>query len=109
MSRRPIPASIRERVAKAARYRCGYCLTSQHVIGPLLEIDHLVPEARGGTSHEHNLWLACPLCNSHKADRTNAVDPTTHETVPHLNDETVVVARGLWVTVGWHPPKDVET
>src|SRR5215472_11092514 len=85
MRRRPIPASVRARVARAARYRCGYCLTSQAVIGPLLEIDHLVPESRGGTSREQNLWLACPLCNGHKADRIEAIDPLTGETVPLFN------------------------
>lgn len=81
MRQQRITESVRERVARAARYRCGYCLTSQQVIGPLLEIDHIVPQARGGSSHERNLWLACPLCNSHKADRIDAVDPVTGETV----------------------------
>jgi hypothetical protein len=85
MRRRPIPPSVRERVAQAAHYRCGYCLTSQRVIGPLLEIDHLLPEARGGTSHESNLWLACPLCNGHKADRIDARDPSSGEIVPLFN------------------------
>lgn len=78
-------ASLRERVRRAARYRCGYCLTSEQVIGPLREIDHLVPEARGGSSTEENLWAACPHCNSHKADRINAIDPTTGESVPLIH------------------------
>lgn len=47
----------------AAGFRCGYCLTSQRVIGPLLEIDHIVPQAQGGTHDEDNLFLACPMCN----------------------------------------------
>jgi hypothetical protein len=83
--RRHISARTRERVARAALYRCGYCLTSQRVIGPLLEIDHIVPEAHGGTSHERNLWLACPLCNSHKADRVQALDPATGVPVRFFN------------------------
>jgi hypothetical protein len=49
MSRTAISGALRQRVAEAARFRCGYCLTSQRVIGPLLEIDHIVPEARGGS------------------------------------------------------------
>lgn len=77
MRRRRILASIRERVAKATHYRCGYGLTSQRVIGPRREIDHLIPGARGGTNTEDNLWLACPICNSRKADRVEAVDPMT--------------------------------
>ena len=77
MSRRRLSVSTREWVARAARFRCGYCLTSERIVGPLLEIDHIVPEAHGGTSQERNPWLACPLCNSRKADRVQAVDPVT--------------------------------
>ena len=85
MRRQRIAQAVRDRVARAAQYRCGYCLTSERVIGPLLEIDHIVPQALGGTSQERNLWLACPLCNSHKADRIAAIDPLTGETVPLFN------------------------
>ena len=83
-----IPAALRQRVAESARFRCGYCLTSQRVIGPLLEIDHIVPQARDGTHHEDNLFLACPMCNSHKADRIEAVDPESAATVPLFNPRT---------------------
>jgi len=75
MSSSYISAALRQRVAETARFRCGYCLASQRIIGPLLELDHIVPEAHGGTSDEENLFLACPMCNSHKADRREAVDP----------------------------------
>lgn len=75
MSSQYISATRRQRVAKESRFRCAYCLTSQHIIGPLLEIDHIIPEARGGTSDEANLVLACPLCNSHKGPRTEAIYP----------------------------------
>jgi 5-methylcytosine-specific restriction endonuclease McrA len=61
MSPSYISGALRQRVAVAAYFRCGYCLTSQRIIGPLLEIDHIVPEARGGTSDEENLWLARPI------------------------------------------------
>ena len=77
MSRTAISAALRQRVAEASRFRCGYCLTSQRVIGPLLEIDHIIPEAHGGSSEEANLFLACPMCNSHKGDRLTAIDPET--------------------------------
>ena len=52
MSPRTISAALRQRVADAARFRYGYCLTAQRIIGPLLEIDHFIPESRGGTSDE---------------------------------------------------------
>lgn len=82
MSPRNISAALRQRVAEAARFRCGYCLTAQRIIGPLLEIDHFIPESRGGSSDEENLWLACPMCNSHKADRQEALDPESRAMVP---------------------------
>jgi hypothetical protein len=77
MSPQRISLELRRRISAEARYRCGYCLTSARIIGPLLEMDHLLPESRGGTSNEANLWLACPMCNSHKSDRTEAIDPET--------------------------------
>lgn len=86
-----LPTSLRQRVAETARFRCGYCLTSQHIIGPLLEIDHIIPQAKGGTNDEENLFLACPLCNSHKSDRTEAIDPQTGEIVPFFNPR-----RDVW-------------
>ena len=85
MSTGRIPAVLRRRVAEAARFRCGYCLTSQHIVGPLLEIDHIIPEARGGTDDEDNLFLACPMCNSHKADRVAAIDPESLAAVTLFN------------------------
>ncbi len=85
MSSQFISAATRERVAQAARFRCGYCLTSQEIVGPLLEIDHIIPLAHGGNSIEENLWLACPMCNSHKADRFAAVDPESGELAPLFN------------------------
>jgi hypothetical protein len=59
-------------------------LATHHRPSPF-EIDHIVPEAHGGTSDEENLWLACPMCNSHKADRQEAVDPESQGTVPLFN------------------------
>lgn len=85
MSSQHIPASLRRCIAERARYRCGYCLTAQRIIGPLLEVDHLIPEAHGGTAEEANLWLACPVCNSGKADRLLAQDPQGGEYVRLFN------------------------
>jgi hypothetical protein len=53
-----------------------------------LEIEHIIPLAKGGSNDETNLWLACPLCNGHKSDKTHAVDPETGATVPLFNPRT---------------------
>jgi hypothetical protein len=88
MSSQYIPVTLRQRVAEIARFRCGYCLTSQRIIGPLLEIEHIVPEARGGSSDEEKLFMACPACNSHKSQRIDAVDPESLTIVPLFNPRT---------------------
>src|ERR1700716_1987915 len=81
MSQTRVPNSLREQVSSEARYRCGYCLTSEAVVGTPMELDHLIPEALGGLTVRENLWLACSLCNNHKADRIAGADPTTGEVV----------------------------
>src|SRR6266508_111542 len=75
MSGRYIPTSLRERVAEQARHRCGYCLTAELIVGAQMEIDHIIPRARGGPTTEDNLWLACSPCNDFKGDRVAALDP----------------------------------
>lgn len=85
MPRARIPAAAAARVRQAARNRCGYCLSPQHLVMARLEIEHIVPLAQGGSDDEANLWLACPICNRYKADRTTAADPTTGAVVPLFN------------------------
>ena len=46
-----------------------------------MELDHLIPESRGGPTEEENLWLACPGCNGFKSDRVFALDPLSGESV----------------------------
>ncbi|MCC6551865.1 MAG: HNH endonuclease [Polyangiaceae bacterium] len=90
MSRTFVADALRRRVAETARFRCGYCLTSQQIIGPLLEIEHIIPVARGGSSEEENLFLACPRCNSHKGDRTMALDPDAGSPAAFFNPRTQI-------------------
>jgi hypothetical protein len=85
MQRAHIPAEVDRRVREAAGNRCGYCLSPQRLVMARLEVEHIVPLARGGSNDETNLWLACPICNSHKSDKTDAVDPETGERCPLFN------------------------
>ena len=93
MVRRVIPAEIDRRVREAARHRCGYCLSPQRLVMARLEVEHTIPLAKGGTDDETNLWLACPICNGHKSDKTMAIDPDTRTTVPLFNPRTHVWAE----------------
>ena len=86
--RRAIPANVDRRVRALARNRCGYCLSPQHLVMARLEIEHIIPLAKSGSDEEANLWLACPICNSHKSDKIEATDPDTGDLVPLFNPRT---------------------
>jgi hypothetical protein len=86
MAREHISVAVDRRVRDAAENRCGYCLSPQNLVMARLEIDHIIPVGRGGTSDEANLWLCCPLLyNKSKSDRTVATDPQTGEDVALFN------------------------
>jgi len=81
MSKSYVPVALRQRVRITAKHRCGYCLTQEAVVGTPMEIDHLIPESRGGPTEEDNLWLACSMCNDYRGNRLSAADPETGEVV----------------------------
>ncbi len=81
MSSARVPAELRRRVSAQARHRCGYCLSTEAIVGTPMELDHIIPEALGGETVEDNLWLSCSLCNGHKGDRIAAVDPASGDVV----------------------------
>lgn len=80
-----VSKSLRSKISEQAKHRCGYCLSSEAVVGAPMELDHIIPQSLGGLDEERNLWLACPLCNQHKADRIAALDPITGEIVRLYN------------------------
>ena len=101
MARRVIPTELAQRVRVAAANRCGYCLSPQHLVMARLEIEHIVPLASGGTDDEANLWLACPICNGHKSDKTHAPDPETGALVPLFNPRVHAWAEHFqWIDGG---------
>jgi 5-methylcytosine-specific restriction endonuclease McrA len=83
-----ISKELRERVRRDAKNRCGYCLCPQRLIMARLTVDHIHPVAKDGTDDEANLWLACPICNGHKADKVDEIDPETGNRVKLFNPRT---------------------
>ncbi len=83
-----IPEDIKARVRSSARQRCGYCLAQQRYTLHVLEIEHIIAKAKGGTDAEWNLWLACRLCNNGKGVQTHARDPLTGRRVKLFNPRT---------------------
>jgi hypothetical protein len=88
MVRAAFPDAIAKRVREAAQNRCVYCLSPQHLVMGRLEIEHIFPLGKGGDDGETNLWLACPLCNRHKSDKIDGIDPDTKEKVSLFNPRT---------------------
>lgn len=104
MSKAYISPTLRQKIAESARHRCGYCQTPTALIGMPLEIEHIIPEAQGGSSAEDNLWLACSNCNQKKWTKTTAVDTQTGDEVTLFNprqqtwkDHFVWEANGLYL------------
>lgn len=75
----------RERLRVQTHNRCGYCLAHQDYVPWVLEIDHIVPKAKGGSDDEENLWLACHTCNLYKSSQTHGRDPMTGRRVKLFN------------------------
>lgn len=54
-------------IMKRDGFRCQYCGASPSS-GAVLEVDHIVPQAEGGTHEASNLITACQQCNVGKSD-----------------------------------------
>ena len=62
--RQPIPRKLRHEVFMRDGYRCRECGASKDETS--LEIDHIIPVARGGTNDIDNLQTLCRECNRMK-------------------------------------------
>jgi len=62
--RQPIPRKLRHEVFKRDGYRCRECGASKDETS--LEIDHILPVAKGGTNDINNLQTLCRECNRMK-------------------------------------------
>ena len=80
-----VSKKLRQKIARRAKERCGYCLVSALITGVDLQVEHLWPTSKGGLTVEENLWLACAECNQRKVDRTLVVDSLTKKSVPVFN------------------------
>lgn len=83
-----ISRAVKQKIRRAAKNRCGYCLTPQEIVSMPFEIEHIRPLAEGGTDDEENLWLACRNCNGFKHAKTKALDPITKTEVSLFNPRT---------------------
>lgn len=96
---RYISNALKEKIRQQAKFRCGYCLRSELLIGMPMEFEHLIPLALGGQTVEENLWLSCRRCNEFKGIQIQGFDLETNENVPILTQELKFGASiflGVW-------------
>ncbi len=56
----------RFRIFKRDEFKCRYCGKNSETV--ILEVDHIIPVAKGGTSDDENLITSCFDCNRGKRD-----------------------------------------
>lgn len=72
-ARKPIGPKLRFAILQRDGFRCRYCGTPAATAE--LQVDHVVPVAKGGTNDPANLVTACWLCNIGKSDASLAEAP----------------------------------
>ena len=85
MNDRYISETLKAKIRDVAKNRCGYCQSLQKYVLGVLEIEHIIPKAAGGSDDEDNLWLSCRLCNAYKGIQTKAIDPMSDRPVQLFN------------------------
>jgi len=82
--RKSVSTRLRQHVADRDGHRCCYC-RSPEAVGVPMVVDHVIPQAAGGSTDPHNLALCCYRCNEFKGARLTATDPRSGEAVPLFN------------------------
>ena len=77
-----IKADVRHQTKERACFRCEYCLSPETYSPTKFSIEHILPLSRSGNNSPDNLALSCQECNNLKSVQTEAVDPSTNESVP---------------------------
>jgi 5-methylcytosine-specific restriction endonuclease McrA len=68
-------------VALRAGHQCEYCHAPEAVFNLPLEVEHIVPVARGGEDITANWALACRACNLYKSAHLSGSDPVSDTVV----------------------------
>jgi 5-methylcytosine-specific restriction endonuclease McrA len=60
----PLPPSVRDYVFQRDQYRCQGCGRGR--TETVLQVDHIIPLAKGGSNDLSNLQTLCQTCNGRK-------------------------------------------
>lgn len=67
-------STIARRIRRRDGNQCRKCGSTEH-----LQVDHIVPVARGGLTIDSNLWTLCAHCHSRRAGHQKAASLITHK------------------------------
>lgn len=81
----PVSSSTRRAVRERANLYCEYCHADERWQFIRFTIDHVLPQAAGGSDEPENLALACRNCNERRGNRTEGRDTETGRTVMLFN------------------------
>src|SRR5262245_30825116 len=81
MKHKGLSQSIRWQVLARDGFRCRYCGRQAGDLGVVLEADHLISLADGGTDAMDNLVAACRACNGGKSARSLDEAPGSTEAI----------------------------
>lgn len=96
--RKNIPNRTRFEVFKRDSFKCQYCGSSSPEVA--LQVDHIVPVAKGGTNDLLNLVTSCWECNSGKSDK-KLDDNTEIEKQRRMLDELNEKRQQLEMMMEW--------
>ena len=81
MKRIRVSAAQRREIFRRASGCCEYCKSPAEFATGSFSVEHIFPQALGGTSTLDNLALSCEGCNGHKGVKTEGRDPVSGEVV----------------------------
>jgi len=92
MSREPLDKAVRFAVLKRDNFTCRYCGRSAPDV--VLEVDHIISRAQGGSDDPSNLITSCLDCNAGKSAEglDEEMQPLPPETAEEVEARTARVA-----------------
>jgi len=82
-----VPGSVRFDVLRRAGGRCELCGASSRDIQ--IDVDHIIPRAKGGSNDPSNLQALCRTCNAQKRDRDDTDFRAVRDEYDHRKSDCV--------------------
>ena len=89
-----VPTVTKEMLLKRDRHTCAYC--AETFKENMVDVEHIVPDSRGGEYAWMNLVIACKACNDRKSNRTpEEAGMKLHYVpyIPNLFEELILSGR----------------